>query len=615
MLDRPRPHCHFEKMKILHLLSQTELTGSEAYAQTLCQEQAQAGHQIFVISDQLHLPFPGVYVPLKISTGSFFERLQNIRELRVFLRDNEIDVVHCHSRAACRHLAWARYRLPVAMVTTLHGFQHASFSKRLFNIYGDAVLAVCEKIREQLTGAFRMDPHTVRVLRNPMNLTWQAPRTEAKTLALMGRASGPKGARLKELFREQVGAWLSLQPDLEIFVALSGLTPFEKNELQKLIPAAESKRVTITGDFIDLNAVFESCFAVIASGRIAIEALAAGCEVIALGESCLEGRVSPETLAFCLASNFGDVGPEKILDPSAVTHHLRNIRRSPLTRSERDQVRAVIEREFAKTTICRDVEEAYRSARLLRAAPSLPVLMYHKVPNEDVPSKHKIYVSRDNFEKHLLFFQSQGFTSLTFDDLSDFWFERRPLSQFPEKPLLITFDDGYRDNLQNAAPLLEKYGMKATLFLLADHSITENNWDEKEPGVESALITLEEKKQLPSSVYAVGSHGLQHLDLRQLSNDEVLEQMRVSKERLEQDLARPIRAFAYPFGHIDARLPALAREAGYDFAVNTDRGAVRWADERHSMFRVNIFPHESWFSLWRKTAPWYRRRYLKTRGQ
>lgn len=602
-------------MKILHLLSQTELTGSEAYAQTLCLEQAKAGHQIFVISDHLHLPFPGLYLPLKISTASFLERMRNILELRKFLRDNDIDVVHCHSRAACRHMAWARYKLRTAMVTTLHGYQHASFSKRLFNIYGDTVLAVCEKIREQLTGAFRMDPHSVRVLRNAMDLRWRDPRPESKTLALIGRASGPKGARLKELFQEQLAGWLSSQPDLHVVAALSGLTPFEKAELQKAVPAKDSARVTITGDFIDLNTVFEQAFCVVASGRIALEAFAAGCEVVALGESSLEGRVSPETLAFCLASNFGDVGPEKILDPAAVTHHIRNIRRSPLTRTEREQVRTVIDREFSKPRICHEIEETYRSARLLRAAPTLPILMYHKVPNEDVPSKHKIYVSRDNFEKHLLFFQSQGFTSLTFDDLSDFWFERRPLSEFPEKPLMITFDDGYRDNLQNAAPLLEKYGMKATLFLLADHSIIENNWDEKEAGVDATLITLEEKKELPATIYAIGSHGLQHLDLRELSNEQILDQMRTSKQRLEQDLSRPIRAFAYPFGHVDARLPQLAREAGYDFAVNTDRGALRWVDDRHSMFRVNMFPHESWFSLWRKTAPWYRRRYFRTRGQ
>ena len=398
-------------------------------------------------------------------------------------------------------------------------------------------------------------------------------------------------------------------------VALSGLTPFEKAELQKLVPSGQQERVTITGDFLDLKTVFETSFCVVASGRIAVEAFTAGCEVIALGEASLEGRLSSETLAFGLASNFGDVGPEKFLDPSAVTHFLRNILRAPLTKLEREKVRLVLEQEFSKLKICEAIEETYRSARLLRVAPALPILMYHKVPDQEIPSKHKIYVSRDNFEKHLLFFQSQGFTTLTFDDLRDFWFEKRPLTDFPAKPLVLTFDDGYIDNLTNAAPLLEKYGMKATLFLLADHSIVQNTWDETEPGVDAKLIDLEQKKNLSPAVYGIGSHGLEHVDLRKLTDEDILKQMVESKRRLEQDLGRSIVAFAYPFGHIDNRLPRLASLAGYDFAVNTDRGALRWVDDRHSLFRVNIFPHESWFSLWRKTSSWYRRSYFKKRGQ
>ncbi|MFN7728376.1 MAG: polysaccharide deacetylase family protein [Bdellovibrio sp.] len=602
-------------MRILHLLSQTEMTGSEAYAQTLAQAQQAAGHQIFVISDHLHLPFPALYLPLSISTASFFKRMQNIFELRQFLIENKIDVVHCHSRAACRHAAWARHRLSIAMVTTLHGFQHASFSKRLFNIYGDTVFAVCEKIQEQLTGAFKMDPAQVRVLRNPMDFYWGESQHQQKTIALIGRASGPKGARLKELFRDQVSSWLGIHPEAKVTLALSGLTASEKAELQKLVPSAQQDRVTITGDFLDLKTVFQTSFCVVASGRIAIEAFAFGCEVIALGEASLEGRLSSETLPFGLASNFGDVGPEKILDPSAVTHLIRNVIRSPLTKTEREKVKVVLEQEFSKPKICAAVEESYRSARLLRVARALPILMYHKVPDQEIPSRHKIYVSRDNFEKHLLFFQSQGFTTLTFDDLRDFWFEKRPLKDFPAKPLVLTFDDGYLDNLTNAAPLLEKYGMKATLFLLADHSIIQNTWDETEAGVDARLIDLEQKKALPAQVYGIGSHGLEHVDLRKISNDDVLKQMRVSKQKLEQDLGRSVVAFAYPFGHVDSRLPRLAQQAGYDFAVNTDRGALRWVDDRHSLFRINIFPHESWFSLWRKTSSWYRRSYFKKRGQ
>lgn len=603
-------------MRILHLLSQTELTGSEVYAETLARDQHGKGHSIRVISDRLHRPFPGTHALLAVSTGSFWRRMLNIWKLIREIREHRIELIHCHSRAACRHAYWATRFTGTPMVTTLHGYQHASFSKRLFDIYGDTVITVCERIRDQLREKFAMDPTRIKTLRNPLELAWnENPVPDRPSIALIGRSTGPKGRRLRQVFRENAKEWLELDPQYRLELILPGLAADEAQALRSGVPPALQNRVSVVTSHQDLTEVFNRAQVVVASGRIAVEALAAGCEVIALGEARLEGRVSEENLPAQLVSNFGDVGPEEILDPQAVTHELRRLRRDPLTRSRRERLRELISAEFSQSRICDQIEEIYRATRMWKKAPGLPVLMYHKIPDRPLRSKHRIFVTKENFEKHLLFFQARGFETLTFDDLADFWWEKRPLDQFPPRPLLLTFDDGYRDNLVNALPLLAQYKMKATLFLLADHRIDRNTWDAEE-GVEPApLMTLDEKKALPPEVFAIGSHGLQHLDLRTLSEDEVSRQMTESKEKLEKDLGRPIQAFAYPFGWVDSRLPELARRAGYLFAVNTDRGALRWVDDRFSVFRVNIFPEESWFSLWRKTSRWYRRRYFRKRGK
>ncbi len=607
-------------MRILHLLSQTELTGSEVYAQTLAHAQAEAGHHIFVISDHLHRPFPGTTLEMSISTGSFWRRMQNIRELLHFLEREKIDVIHCHSRAACRHAFWATRFSRTPMVTTLHGYQHTSFSKRLFDIYGDTVIAVCEKIRDQLCHDFKADPARVKVIRNPIEsvASPNAPTTEPSlrhTIALIGRASGPKGRRLTEVFREQARSWLEHDTALEIELVLPGLTELQKSELMRSFPLPLQKRVHVEIHHKPLADVFARSKVVIASGRIAIEAFFAGCEVVGLGEARLEGHLNDDSLSTQLATNFGDVGNEAILDVQAVNHEVRKALRDPLSIRQREKIGTIFKREFGLAQIVAEIEEIYRGARLWKKSPGLPILMYHKVPDAEIQTKHRIFVTRENFEKHIWFFQSQGFTTLTFQDLSDFWFERRPLTEFPAKPLFLTFDDGYLDNFTNALPLLEKYKMKATIFLLADPSLTVNSWDEDEGFGQAPLMTLEQKKTLPTSVYEIGSHGLQHLELPQLSDAEVLTQMTESKTQLEADLGRKIVAFASPFGRIDSRISDLCQKAGYDFAVNTDRGALRWVDDRHSMFRVNIFPEESWLSLWKKTSLGYRKRYFKKRGQ
>src|SRR5690606_15080536 len=104
-------------------------------------------------------------------------------------------------------------------------------------------------------------------------------------------------------------------------------------------------------------------------------------------------------------------------------------------------------------------------------------LMYHKVPDINIESRHRIFVNKDNFEKHLQFYKSQGFTTLHFSELAEYWSLKRDPSTFPKKPLILTFDDGYIDNLKNAGPLLQKYGFKAVIYLLADNEVRYNYWD------------------------------------------------------------------------------------------------------------------------------------------
>src|SRR5262249_26046666 len=146
-----------------------------------------------------------------------------------------------------------------------------------------------------------------------------------------------------------------------------------------------------------------------------------------------------------------------------------------------------------------------------------------------------------------------------------------------------------RNNLEYALPLLQKSEQKAEIFLLADHDLSTNTWDPDEGDGSSGLMTLPEKKSLPLHIYGIGSHGLSHQHYPELPETEVQRELSLSKQILERDLHTAVKAFAYPFGSIDRRLPRLAQDAGYDFAVNTDQGPVYWFTERFSLFRANVF--------------------------
>jgi peptidoglycan/xylan/chitin deacetylase (PgdA/CDA1 family) len=126
---------------------------------------------------------------------------------------------------------------------------------------------------------------------------------------------------------------------------------------------------------------------------------------------------------------------------------------------------------------------------------------------------------------------------------------------------------------------------------------------------------LEEKQQLDPKVWEIGSHGFHHHRLTEANDSEIRRELQESKASLKRDLQQPIYAFAYPFGSTNPEIAQSAREAGYKFAVNTDQGGLHLADQPHAIFRVNIFPEDGLFELWKKTSSWYRRYFFRKRGR
>ncbi len=653
-------------MRILHLLSQTELTGAEVYAQTLIESQVRDGHQVFAISDRMHVPLPISWQSLPLSTSRFAQQLKNIKALRQYLKANQIEVIHCHSRGAVRHAQWARARLPIAQVTTLHGRQHFSWSKRLMNIYGEILIAICENVKAAMVSDFRIPESPIRIIRNPIaphssctaiqstiapdlnsasisqsanvlipksvsaaqpTLYSLTPSTapnggRAPRIALIGRSSGPKGKRFEQIALGCFEKWLGERPDLQITIIAPSPERFS-SEFHRFIQQCAEKHpgaVQVQGHISNLRARLSEFDLVLGSGRVAMECLMNQTALLAIGEFNSHGILRPARLCEALMSNFGDIGAKETELPlrldeisKEVSEFLQGQRP---TASELEILRQRSEMEFSARLIHDEILESYRAAIFKRHVPRwIPVLMYHKIPDQTITSRHRIFVTKEKFQQHLRFFQRRHFHSLTFQDLMQFWTGKRDYREFPKKPLILTFDDGYKDNLINAQNLLKESGYRAVIFLLANHSIIENTWDADTGEAPSELMALTEKLKLDPQVWEIGSHGFNHLHLTQAKDPEIRLELQESKLSLRRDLQQPVYSFAYPFGSTNAHIAALAREAGYKFAVNTDQGGLHLADDPHSIFRVNIFPEDGTFELWKKTSSWYRRYFFRKRGR
>jgi len=152
-------------VRILHLLSQTHLTGAEVYAADLCKYQTQQGHECFIISDTLSVESVARYFPMEIHNRKYVNRIKNIREIIKFCKKHRIDLIHAHSRAGSWLVNIVRLFVNVAYVSTIHGRQSVHFSSKRKNVYGQRIIAVCEHLKDHIGDELYIDEN-VYLIRN-----------------------------------------------------------------------------------------------------------------------------------------------------------------------------------------------------------------------------------------------------------------------------------------------------------------------------------------------------------------------------------------------------------------------------------------------------------------
>jgi peptidoglycan/xylan/chitin deacetylase (PgdA/CDA1 family)/glycosyltransferase involved in cell wall biosynthesis len=603
-------------MNILHVLSQVEVTGAEAYASDLSRYQVAAGHTVFVVSDTLTLPFSATSFFQPISKRSYLQRLKNILWLRRFILEHQIDLVHAHSRAASwvSFIATRLTRTPY--VSTVHGRQHIHVSSRSFSVYGRHVIAVCESIREHLLNDLRLSPAHVTVVPNGIDFSLlegeQQHVTETNLLNIpqerrvilfVGRLTGPKGD-VARLLVEKI--YPRVQEKVLCSLVLIGGTIVPK-PIRDVIKRAQDQfgptAVVTLGFQRKLLPYFDAADVVIGSGRIAIEALALQRPVLAFGESTYHGPVTKENFPVVLATNFGDAGPPTTPSEEQVVADIHSLLKNTPSLQERHELAQSVRATFDLTRVVRQVEEIYERAILEKIYPrTVPVLLYHRVVRTPPRgSCHGLWVTTQQFESQLRSLQRRGFQAITFRQFDQ---HRRSGRRLPPKPVILTFDDGYEDNYTEAFPLLKKYGMAAVIFVVTDQRRT-NFWDCNEPPV--PLMTDDRLRELSSYGIEIGSHTVTHLNVAQADSYRLVEELRSSKQSLEQILGQEVISFAYPYGAVTPQAKEFVRAAGYRYALAGNGGPERFCDDFLEIRRIQIFPWTSRFGFWKKTQRWYHR--------
>jgi peptidoglycan/xylan/chitin deacetylase (PgdA/CDA1 family) len=223
---------------------------------------------------------------------------------------------------------------------------------------------------------------------------------------------------------------------------------------------------------------------------------------------------------------------------------------------------------------------------------SLRVLMYHKV--NDLPG-NPLTMPVSLFDEQMDQLRDLGYAVVDLQAVLRHYVEGQPL---PPHAVLITFDDGYHDNLDNAARVLRKYGYPAVLFVpigyLDDRHPLPHEEHLAAQGILNRTIDWDELAELDRAGIRIESHGISHRPLADLEVDEAAREITLSKLRLEERLGRSVRAFSYVKGseaHYKQVHLSLVRQAGYDVAFTAVSGANSQTTDPLQLRRYNIEPY------------------------
>ena len=208
----------------------------------------------------------------------------------------------------------------------------------------------------------------------------------------------------------------------------------------------------------------------------------------------------------------------------------------------------------------------------------VPIFMYHYVselpPNPDV-YRRDLTLAPEKFEAQLQHLANEGYHTIT---LSDLYLHLKQGYPLPEKPVALTFDDGYRDAYEVVFPLLLEYGFTGTFFVLATPAHFES----------SDYLTWAQMKEMADAGMEIQSHGRDHADLRGRSYDYLVYQTVGIQEAIQYHTGQLPRFFCYPSGQYDADVIAVLESAGYWGAVTTAWGKTHTQDNLFEMPRVRI---------------------------
>lgn len=230
----------------------------------------------------------------------------------------------------------------------------------------------------------------------------------------------------------------------------------------------------------------------------------------------------------------------------------------------------------------------------IRSQYVVPILMYHSVSPDAVP-ENRLSVSVISFNRQMHFLKRYNYNVITLEEFADL---ARKKEKIPPRTVILTFDDGYKDNFTYAFPILQRYGLRANMFIIVNEVGRPEgdrlSWDDIRIMRNSGLISF--------GSHCLGPEPLTNIESEEVRRREIFD----SRKMLEERLGRRVTAFSYPEGKFNDRIKRMVMDAGYTVAVTTNPGKEFPNDDLFALKRLRISStSDSLFVFWVESSGYY----------
>ncbi|MHB1286995.1 MAG: glycosyltransferase [Leptospirales bacterium] len=621
----------FQKISVCHILPALPAHGAEQLLVDLFRNFDRERFNLSVVLINEEGPLAnevrelGIPVFLIRRTSRF--DLSIIGKIRRHILENKIDIVHTHIITAD---LWGRISLlgtKIPLVTTSHSihFNSGRLQGALDHFLShvtDAIVCVSSRVRDSRKNESRLPFHRLVVIENGIDFNrLETPVTrpmareslglgeEIFTLGIIGRLSLVKNHKLLLQSIAEICQGGRAHPNLQLLVVGEGeLDVLLKEEVRK---SGIEKNVRFLGLRRDIPVILK------ALDLLAIPSTREGLPIVLL--EAMKARIP------VIASNVGGI-------PDVIDHGKTGIlikpERDPLSKaivqlmedsSLRDRMGTAAEKFVAqKFNVC---QTAWSYSRLYRSLifqkrlsspqrlimktlanfslflpktrektpfPTLRVLMYHRISDSIEPDILNTHPTM--FARQMEWLKEERYNILSATDAMSGLFT----GSLKTDSVLVTFDDGYRDNFTEAYPVLKRMGLPALVFPTSDFVLGASkhprykNWKE-----EVEYLSPDQIREMSSNGIDFGSHGKTHTHFPTLSADMAEGELRESKECLEQWTGKQISLCAYPNGLYGPEHFPLLEKTGFKGAFTTNAGANTTKTHSFELCRTEISGRDS----------------------